>query len=71
MDQEVIDSRFVWFCTGCQRCEIGCPMGVKLVKVWMAAKAARPGTRFPECSTRAWLWSSRPATTWASRRMTI
>jgi len=47
MDQEVIDSRFVWICTGCQRCEIGCPMGVKLVKVWMAAKAARPRDKVP------------------------
>ena len=47
MDQEVIDSRFVWICTGCQRCEMGCPMGVKLVKVWMAAKAARPRDKVP------------------------
>jgi heterodisulfide reductase subunit C len=47
MDQEVIDSRFVWICTGCQRCEIGCPMGVKLVKVWMAAKAAGPRDKVP------------------------
>ncbi len=47
LDQEVIDSRFIWVCTGCQRCEIGCPMGVKLVKVWMAAKAARPRDKVP------------------------
>ena len=47
MDQEVIDSRFVWICTGCHRCEIGCPMGVKLVKIWMAAKAARPREQGP------------------------
>lgn len=47
MDQELIDSRFVWICTGCQRCEIGYPMGVKLIKVWGAAKAARPRERVP------------------------
>ena len=47
MDQELIDSRFVWICTGCERCVAGCPMGVKLVKVWMAAKAARPRDKVP------------------------
>ncbi len=47
MDQEVIDSRFVWICTGCERCVAGCPMGVKLVKVWGAAKAARPRDKVP------------------------
>ncbi len=47
LDQELIDSRFVWVCTGCQRCEIGCPMGIKLVKVWLAAKAARARDKVP------------------------
>ena len=47
LDQEVIDSRFVWICTGCQRCEFGCPMGIKLVKVWMRAKWARPRDKVP------------------------
>ena len=47
MDQEVIDSRFVWICTGCERCVAGCPMGIKLVKVWGAAKAARPRDKVP------------------------
>ena len=47
LDQEVIDSCFVWICTGCQRCEMGCPMGIKLVKVWGAAKAARPRDKVP------------------------
>ena len=27
MDQAVIDSHFVWFCTGCQRCVKACPTG--------------------------------------------
>jgi len=48
LDQEVIDFRFVWICTGCQRGEMGCPMGVKLVKVWGAAKAVRPRDKVPE-----------------------
>ena len=54
LDQEVIDSRFVWICTGCQRCEFGCPMGIKLVKVWGRPKRPGPGKRCPACSTRAW-----------------
>ena len=47
MDQELIDSRFVWVCTGCERCVYGCPMGIKLVKVWGRAKALRPRDKVP------------------------
>ena len=47
LDQEIVNSRFVWICTGCDRCTFGCPMGVKLVKVWARAKAARPRDKVP------------------------
>jgi Fe-S oxidoreductase len=47
MDEEVVNSRWVWICTGCQRCELGCPMGIKLVKVWITAKGARPRDKVP------------------------
>jgi len=47
MDQELIDSRFVWTCTACYRCVHGCPMGIHLTNIWYTAKAARPRDRVP------------------------
>jgi Fe-S oxidoreductase len=47
LDQELIDSRFVWICTACYRCVHGCPMGIHLTDVWYQAKALRPRDKVP------------------------
>ena len=46
MDQELINSRFVWICTGCELAWPGCPMGVKLVgRFGRRPRRRGPGTR--------------------------
>jgi ferredoxin len=47
MEQELIDSRFVWVCTLCGRCEYQCPMGVKLLQTLRAARTQRERDKVP------------------------
>ncbi len=47
LDQELIDSRFVWICTACYRCVHGCPMGIHLTDIWYRAKELRPREKVP------------------------
>jgi dimethylglycine catabolism B len=47
MEQELIDSRFVWVCTLCGRCEYQCPMGVKLLQTLRAARTQRAREKVP------------------------
>ncbi len=47
MEQELIDSRFVWVCTLCGRCEYQCPMGVKLLQTLRAVRTQRAREKVP------------------------
>ena len=47
MEQELIDSRFVWVCTLCGRCEYQCPMGVKLLQTLRACRTQRAREKVP------------------------
>ncbi|OPX20178.1 MAG: Fe-S oxidoreductase [Desulfobacca sp. 4484_104] len=47
MEQELIDSKWVWSCSACYRCVYGCPMGVHLTDLWYRAKSLRPRDKVP------------------------
>jgi Fe-S oxidoreductase len=47
LDQELIESRFVWLCTGCYRCVYGCPHGIQLTDLWFRAKSLCPRDKVP------------------------
>ncbi|MFH1135329.1 MAG: 4Fe-4S dicluster domain-containing protein [Pseudomonadota bacterium] len=37
-DEELINSRHIWLCTMCGRCEYACPMGINIVNLVRAAR---------------------------------
>jgi Fe-S oxidoreductase len=47
LEQEVIDSDFIFQCTGCERCSLVCPMGVKIGNLITRARSLRPRDQVP------------------------
>ena len=38
MDKELIESKFLWLCTMCGKCEYACPMGINIVNLIRTAR---------------------------------
>lgn len=47
LEQEVIGSDFIYQCTGCERCSLVCPMGVKVGNLITRARSMRPRDEVP------------------------
>lgn len=47
MDEEVLDSKWIWMCTMCQRCSKACPMGVDIPQLVYNARASVPRDKRP------------------------
>ena len=47
LEQEVIESDFIYQCTGCERCSYVCPMGVKVGNLITRARSMRPRDQVP------------------------
>ena len=47
LDDEVEDNPWIWMCTMCARCEIHCPMGVKISDLVRRTRAARKREDIP------------------------
>jgi len=46
-EQEIIDSKWIWNCTICGRCEVACPLGVDINKLIRSARGLRPRGQVP------------------------
>ena len=47
MEQEVIDAEYIFQCTGCDRCTLVCPMGVKISALVTRARSMRDRDKVP------------------------
>jgi Fe-S oxidoreductase len=47
MLQELVDSDYVWMCTGCGRCSQNCPMGIDIAPIMLHLKHLRERDKVP------------------------